>query len=248
MAQNIYDDQFFFEAYGQLPRSIHGLDGAPEWPALRRLLPPLQALSVLDLGCGFGWFSRWAAESGAESVLAVDLSERMLTRARAKTELTNVIFERADLETLVLPPAAFDLVYSSLVLHYVKRLPALLDTLFYATRSHGKLIFSVEHPLFTAPANATWETLPSGARVWPLDQYLIEGPRVTNWLAPSVTKQHRTISTYVNLLLAAGFHILAIEEWGPSPAQIEEHPEWASELHRPPFLLISAGREPKNAA
>ncbi|MEH2233142.1 MAG: methyltransferase domain-containing protein [Nostoc sp.] len=149
MAQNIYDDQFFFEAYGQLPRSIHGLDGAPEWSALRRLLPPLQALSVLDLGCGFGWFSRWAAESGAESVLAVDLSERMLARARAKIQLTNITFERADLETLVLPRAAFDLVYSSLVLRTMSKDCLHFWTRFFTQRDRTANLFSQLNTLYS---------------------------------------------------------------------------------------------------
>ena len=58
MTQNIYDDSAFFDAYGRLERSIHGLDGAPEWPALRALLPDPRGCRVLDLGCGYGWFCR----------------------------------------------------------------------------------------------------------------------------------------------------------------------------------------------
>jgi SAM-dependent methyltransferase len=65
MAQNIYDNEEFFEGYSRLPRSVEGLDGAPEWPALRALLPDLRGLDVLDLGCGFGWFCRWARGQGA---------------------------------------------------------------------------------------------------------------------------------------------------------------------------------------
>ena len=52
MTQNIYDDPKFFEGYSRLPRSVAGLDGAPEWPALRALIPNLQGCSVVDLGCG----------------------------------------------------------------------------------------------------------------------------------------------------------------------------------------------------
>ena len=52
MAQNIYDTPDFFRGYSQLPRSIHGLDGAPEWPAIRALLPDLNGKRIVDLGCG----------------------------------------------------------------------------------------------------------------------------------------------------------------------------------------------------
>ena len=82
MTQNIYDDPGFFDEYARLERSVHGLDGAPEWPALRALLPDLRGLRVLDLGCGYGWFCRWARESGAARVVGIDVSERMLQRAR----------------------------------------------------------------------------------------------------------------------------------------------------------------------
>ena len=64
MTQNIYDDESFFAAYAQLPRSVDGLDGAGEWPRLRTLLPPIEGARVLDLGCGYGWFCRWAREAG----------------------------------------------------------------------------------------------------------------------------------------------------------------------------------------
>lgn len=52
MSQNIYDNPDFFAGYATLPRSVNGLDGAPEWPALRAMLPELRDQRVLDLGCG----------------------------------------------------------------------------------------------------------------------------------------------------------------------------------------------------
>ncbi len=119
MAQNIYDDPGFFSAYSGLERSTHGLGGAAEWPSLRALLPAMQGLRILDLGCGFGWFCRWAREQGAASVLGIDVSERMLERAARSTQDATITYRRADMETLELPAAAFDLAYSSLAFHYL---------------------------------------------------------------------------------------------------------------------------------
>ena len=48
MAQNIYDNDEFFAGYLRLPRSVAGLEGAPEWPALRTMLPDLHGGNVLD--------------------------------------------------------------------------------------------------------------------------------------------------------------------------------------------------------
>ena len=240
MTQNIYDDEKFFEAYGRLPRSIQGLDGAPEWPALRALLPPLDGRRVLDLGCGFGWFCRWAREHGAARVLGVDVSERMLARATAETHDPAIVYVRADLERLELPAAGFDLAYSSLAFHYVEDLAGLLTRVHAALAPGGALVFSVEHPLCTARATRMVGRR-GGRTTWPVAGYLDEGPRSTDWLAAGVIKQHRTIATYVDLLLRAGFALAHLDEWGPSPEQIASHPEWANERQRPPFLLV-AGR------
>ena len=48
MSQNIYDDPDFFAGYATLDRSIKGLDGAPEWPAIQQMLPALAGLRVVD--------------------------------------------------------------------------------------------------------------------------------------------------------------------------------------------------------
>src|SRR5216684_8181105 len=119
MTQNIYDDEEFFRDYSRLPRSVEGLDGAPEWPNLRGLLPDLHGLAVIDLGCGFGWFCRWARQQGAAHVLGIDVSEKMLARGRATTEDPAITYTRADMERLALSPRSFDLAYGSLALHYI---------------------------------------------------------------------------------------------------------------------------------
>jgi SAM-dependent methyltransferase len=242
VAQNIYDDKSFFEAYSQLKRSVEGLDGAPEWPSIRALLPDLSGRRVLDLGCGFGWFCRWARERGARSVVGVDISEKMLARAKADSRDDAISIERADLEKFAPPVAAFDLVYSSLALHYIENLAALFDRALAALVPGGRMVFSVEHPIFTAPTNPGWSEDAAGHITWPIDRYLDEGPRTTDWLLPGVIKQHRTIGTYLRLLLASGFRIFQVEEWAPSLEQIAVHPDWANERERPPFLIVACDR------
>src|SRR5215831_8755754 len=186
MTQNIYDNDEFFAGYSRLPRSVEGLDGAPEWPALQALLPDLRGRRVLDLGCGFGWFCRWSRQRGAAHVEGIDVSEKMLARARATTSDPAIVYVGADLERLALRALHFDLVYSSLALHYIVDLKCLLT----------------------------------------------EG----------VIKQHRTLATYLNVLLRLGFTLSHVEEWGPSAQQIALQPKLADEHERPPFLLVAARR------
>jgi ubiquinone/menaquinone biosynthesis C-methylase UbiE len=242
MTQNIYDDDEFFRGYSGLPRSVEGLAAAPEWPALRALLPDLRSVAVLDLGCGFGWFCRWARQQGAAHVLGIDVSEKMLSQAAAVTSDTAITYTRADMEQLELPEESFSLVYSSLALHYVGKLERLVSAVHRSLVPGGSLVFSVEHPIFTAPSEPGWSLNSAGHRTWPVDGYLDEGPRSTDWLTKDVIKQHRTLATYVNMLVRVGFAIRRVEEWGPTPEQIGANPSWADEHQRPPFLLMAAER------
>ncbi|WGS53212.1 methyltransferase domain-containing protein [Paraburkholderia sp. D15] len=242
MTQNIYDDPRFFENYSRLVRSQQGLAGAPEWPALRAMLPAMVGLTVVDLGCGYGWFSRWAREAGAASVLGLDVSEKMLERARAGSNDPALSYARADLEQIDLPAATFDLAYSSLAFHYIDNLRALFATVHRALVPGGRLVFSIEHPVFMAPRQPGWSVDAQGRRQWPLDSYQREGPRVTNWLADGVVKQHRTLGTLLNALIDAGFTIAHVDEWGPSDADLAARPELAEEIERPMMLLVSATR------
>ncbi len=242
MTQNIYDDAGFFANYSQLPRSVRGLDGAPEWPVLRSMLPVLAGCDVLDLGCGFGWFCRWAAEQGAASVLGVDVSQQMLARARVETGAATVTYLQADLEAFVPAAGAFDLAYSSLAFHYLTDLAGLLQRVRAGLRPGGALVCSVEHPMMTAPRHQRWDRDESGLPTWPVGGYLDEGPRSVDWLAQGVIKQHRTIETYLALLSEAGFALTSLREWGPSREQVAAEPDWAEARERPPFLLLAARR------
>ena len=242
MAQNIYDRADFFAGYGRLDRSVAGLAGAAEWPALRSMLPDMHGLRVVDLGCGFGWFCRWAREQGAAEVLGLDLSERMLDRARNDTVDSAIVYERQDLERLDLPPACFDLAYSSLALHYVEDVARLFAAVYRALAPGSRFVFSTEHPIYTAPTNPGWSTDVDGRRTWPIDSYLVESRRVTDWLAPGVVKHHRTIGTTLNALLRHGFSIARVEEFRPTAEQIAGNPGLVDELDRPMFLLVAALR------
>lgn len=72
---------------------------------------------VLDVGCGTGALTRSAARRAPEgSALGVDLSRRMIERARELTSadrITNARFEQADAQADAFAPASFDAVISS---------------------------------------------------------------------------------------------------------------------------------------
>ncbi|MGE4800060.1 class I SAM-dependent methyltransferase [Yersinia hibernica] len=240
MAQNIYDNQVFFSGYAKLSRSVDGLDGAPEWPAICKILPPLSGRKVVDLGCGYGWFCRYAHQQGATEILGLDVSERMLNRAKEMATDESIIYRREDLENAKLPQQMYHLAYSSLTLHYIKALPELLTTIYNTLLPGGDFIFSAEHPIYTAPQQPGWLVADDGQKSWPVNSYQAEGERITNWLAEGVIKQHRTLGTYINLLIEHGFVITHLDEWGPTAQQITDCPALEEEKERPMIFLISA--------
>ncbi|MCO6415644.1 class I SAM-dependent methyltransferase [Siccirubricoccus sp. KC 17139] len=242
MAQNIYDRPDFFEGYSRLPRSRLGLEGAPEWPAIRAMLPPLRGRRVVDLGCGFGWFARWAAAQGAAQVLGVDLSTKMLARARSGTADPAITFLQADLERLELPEAGFDLAYSSLALHYIEDFGRLVRMVHRALVPGAGFVFTIEHPIYMASRQPGWMVREGGGRSWAVDHYAVEGERRTDWLAKGVAKQHRTLGTTLTTLIRAGFTLREVQEWHPTPAQLAAQPALAEEMDRPMLLLVAATR------
>ncbi len=239
MSQNIYDNQTFFDGYAQLSRSVQGLDGAPEWPTIRSILPDLQGKKVVDLGCGYGWFCRSAREQGAAQVLGMDLSEKMLGKAKQMTEDSAIEYRQQDLEALQLPAASFDLVYSSLTLHYIEDLGKLFATVYQALVNGGEFIFTAEHPIYTAPKHQGWLVDEAGQKSWPINGYQQEGQRISNWLAEGVIKQHRMLGTYINLLVQQGFTIRYLNEWGPSAQQIADNPALDEEKERPMIFILA---------
>ncbi|QYM73359.1 class I SAM-dependent methyltransferase [Pseudochrobactrum sp. Wa41.01b-1] len=240
MAQNIYDNTEFFAGYSQLPRQVYGLDGAPEWPLIQTMLPDLTNKNIIDLGCGFGWASRWMRANGAASVLGLDISENMINRARELTSDPEIEYNITDLETVSLPVNAYDFAYSALALHYLRDLDRLARMVHSALKPNSDFVFIVEHPIYMAASNPQWLLDHDGRKTWPVNGYSIEGQRQTDWFAKGVIKYHRTLASMINILIKSGFNIARIEEYAPTQEQLENMPYLAEELERPMMLLVSA--------
>ena len=237
---NIYDDRRFFEKYSQMSRSRLGLEGAGEWRTLERMLPDFSGKRVLDLGCGFGWHCVYAARHGAVRVLGLDRSENMLRRAREQTRETAVEYRQMELEEYEYPEGAFDVVLSSLALHYVKDFSDVCQKAARTLVRGGDFVFSIEHPVFTAYGEQEWMYGPAGEILcWPVDRYFEEGERDAVFLGERVKKQHHTLTTLVRGLLESGFQITDLAEPQP-PEEMIDLPGMADELRRPMMLLICA--------
>jgi SAM-dependent methyltransferase len=240
--QNIYDDPGFFAGYSTLERFGAGWERAMEHADLLALLPEADGRRVLDLGCGAGQLARHLATSGAAEVVGVDVSERMLALARTEWAHPRVTYRHGAVETVAFPPARFDLVVSSLVLHYVHDYRGLVSRIAEWLAPGGVLVYSTEHPIFTArlPGDG-WVLDDAGRRTrWGLDHYADEGAREETWFVPGVRKVHRTLATLLNGLLDAGLMVERVTEPIPSEQWLHDHPLARDERRRPMFLLVRA--------
>ena len=133
---------------------------------------------MLDLGCGYGWHCAYAARMGAAFVLGLDISEKMIGKARAEHSAPSIRYEVGDLASYSCPPETYNLVLSNLALHYVEDLTAVYRTVFRALRPGGCFLFNIEHPVFTAGVGQDWVYDGAGnALYWPVDGYYFRTER-----------------------------------------------------------------------
>ena len=242
--QNIYDDPTFFAGYSTLERFGSGWTRAMEHAELLALLPDVHDRRVLDLGCGAGQLAQHLATRGAAEVTGVDVSERMLALARADFTHPRVTYARGALENVEFTASRFDLVVSVLAFHYVDDYAGLLRRIARWLAPGGVLVFSTEHPIYTArlPGEG-WVLDQAGRRTgWSIDRYAEEGAREERWFVPGVRKVHRTLATLVNGVLDAGLVLNRLVEPTPGEQWLRDHPQAADERRRPMFLLVRASR------
>lgn len=241
MKENKYDDVNFFNQYSQMSRSVNGLQGAGEWHALREMLPDFENKRVLDLGCGFGWHCQYAIEHGAKSVVGIDLSVKMLEEAKKRNDSSAIEYKCVAVEDFDYSPDTFDVVISSLTFHYLESFGRVCRDVHRCLTKGGRFVFSVEHPVFTAYGSQDWYYDENGTPLhWPVDRYFSEGKRNATFLGEAVVKFHKTLTTYVNELIKAGFEITGLVEPEPDTTLLETIPGMKNELRRPMMLIISA--------
>jgi len=240
--QNIYDNPAFFDGYRTLRENPASANELVEKPALFALCPDLHGKRVLDMGCGYGENCREFARRGAADVVGIDISEKMLAVAEAENDCANVRFQRMSMSDLAQLEGRFDVIFSSLAMHYIEDFAALARAAADHLTEGGRLIFSQEHPLTTAVTDGSyWYRDESGQVLhYKLTDYGSSGRRSTRWFVDNVIKYHRTFSEIVCALADAGFCIEEMREPIPSPEIIDRYPTYAKDVHKPDFLLIRA--------
>lgn len=121
-----------------------------EKPAIYGLLPNVEGKRVLCVGCGFGEECARISALGAAHVVGIDLSPGNIQQA--KSNFPNLEFHEMDMEHIAFKPGSFDIIFSSLALHYVPSWNATLTGMRDALAPDGAIVISTHHP-------AAWSAL-----------------------------------------------------------------------------------------
>jgi ubiquinone/menaquinone biosynthesis C-methylase UbiE len=170
---------------------------------------------VVDVACGQGLATRALARAGAASVIGVDLTEALLDVARAEetADPLGVVYVHGDAQRLDgVPDASADVVSCQLALMDIPDLDATLRAIRRVLVPGGVFVTVVAHPCFLAPFASTTAD-DDGTPVRVVRRYVTEG----FWRSPNPdgvrrVGQPRTLSTYVNALVDAGFIVEHLAE------------------------------------
>ena len=162
--------------------------------SLRETLAIRDLGDVLEIGCGTGKNTKWLVTKAA-SILSVDLSEEMLSKARQKVTDPKAVFVQADITApwVFAAGRAFDTVVFSLVLEHIQDLEMVFSKLCTVVRKGAVVYIGELHPFKQyAGTKARFET--------------DEGTQV-------VTCFNHHISDFTNAASAHGFKLQHVQEY-----------------------------------
>lgn len=126
-----------------------------ERPAMTELLPDaLDGLTVLDAGCAGGWYTEYLIRMGAE-VTAIDISPDMAEATRRRTQGKAKVHCCDLSEPLPFSDDTFDLILSSLTLHYLKNWEEPFSEFVRILKPGGVFLYSVHHPMMDLSLSQT---------------------------------------------------------------------------------------------
>ncbi len=239
------------EAWSELARLGYDIyrDGVNS-PSFLAELPSVSGLIGLDVGCGEGENTRRVARLGAQ-MFAVDISRTFVRYAAEKEEAEplGIQYGTASGAQLAFPDEYFDFVISTMALMDMEDLEGALRAIYRVLKPKGFFQFSIVHPCFQTPG-MRWIEDDQGTRTAVVaSRYFEEGRIDDEWsfsAAPeSIRNQykpfrvahfHKTLSTWINLLIDTGFTIRRMHEPCPTLESVTSYPPLGCMLNVPLFL------------
>lgn len=228
MPENDYDA---FAAAYDADNENNAWNACYERPAILSLVGDVAGLRVLDAGCGSGAHAAALLDRGA-ILTGVDSSAGLLEIAKRRLEGRARLLV-ADLnEPMPFEDGSFDLILSSLVMHYLQDWARPLAEFARLLPQGDRLVFSTHHPFMDhqlAGHENYFETY-SFSETWQ------RGGK-----AMTMRFWHRPLHAMLDALKSAGFRLESLNEPQPAPEARSRFPEAYHDLTtKPRFLFFSA--------
>lgn len=250
MKQNIYDNDTFFNGYNSMRNDKKGTSANDliEIPTIRKMIPDLTGKRVLELGCGYGENCEYFLNQGASYVLGTDISNNMINIAKENIQNENCEFSVLAMEDISKIEDKFDLVISSLAVHYVEDFETLLKDIYHLLNEEGYFIFSQEHPIGTGTILNNECEEKDNIDLGDKNYYLVSdynrnGKRIVDWNDCDVIKYHRNFSYIINTIIKCNFKIEEILEPIPDAETLKIKPKYQNQFDKPYFLFVKVSKD-----
>jgi ubiquinone/menaquinone biosynthesis C-methylase UbiE len=209
-------------------------------PVFFNMLPNVEGLSGLDIGCGEGHNTRLLVGCGAH-VTAIDISEKFIQYAKQSEEQDplGIDYRIASATDLPFNDATFDFAVAFMSLMDISETDCVLSEAHRVLKPGGFLQFSIEHPCFSTPHRRNLRNEEGLTYAIEVGDYFhnLKG-EITEWIfgaAPPELRKGlrkfktprftRTVSQWLNLLIDTGFLLERIEEPRPSDETVKSCPD-----------------------
>lgn len=250
------------ETWTKLARSGYDIyrDGF-NTPAFLEMLPDVQGLNGLDIGCGEGGNTRLVAKRGA-LMQAVDIAEKFVAQAQAAEQAhpLRITYQVASASQLPFADQSFDFATSFMCLMDMPDPATALKEAHRVLRPGGFLQFNITHPCYATPHRRNLRDANGTTYAIEIGGYFHFTPgRIDEWIftaMPPEEKAHYakfkipvynwTLSQWVEMITGAGFILEKLNEPHPSDEVVAQYPDLQDAQVLAYFLQVRC-RKPAHA-
>jgi ubiquinone/menaquinone biosynthesis C-methylase UbiE len=187
-----------------------------------RLLGDVTGRRILEIGCGGGQCSIAFARQGATAA-GIDLSDAQLDYARqlARQEEVTINFVQGAADDLSsFKDGDWEIVFSTYAFHYVADIARALSECARVLCSHGRLVFSLDHPFH----DCFFDIEENDLTPYPVRSYFNHDAMTWAFAETGVWMRsyHHTIGEWLDMLNHAGFRLVRLLEPSPPVELLDE--------------------------